>query len=428
LNPGKNILFIYPHYIGHLLKSVLIAKYFLENNWNIYYLSNEGFRNDRLEHFGFHSIITKSFPLSLFGSGKEGNLQIEEYYQLRKQELCTIIHEINPSLLFVDEFCAAELLFLLHWVDYKKITVLSTFLPSFPNNLVPPQSIFAMPSNNTAKIWKEFLDQQSSKVSINNKKEFYKSKLIEEKLPEQFGIWNFNGSHPSFNHIRKWYLVPEEFDFIRQTLMPWEKYMGPMIELTREEKVDKQIQLFLKLSNTDKNKSIIYLSFGTTILTFISEPDVILFYQKFIQIAQKNSHLLFIIKVPYKLLDKLKPLSLNVMLSPFVPQLKLLGVANLFITHGGGNSIYEALYFGVPMIIYPPVDKFDYNGNAARLIYHGIAEKMDIQDNESVILDKISKVLSEVSYKTKAMNFQRLLKDKYSGYYFEESLKEQLFK
>ena len=102
MNPGKNILFIYPHYIGHLLKSVLIAKYFLENNWNIYYLSNEGFRNDRLEHFGFHSIITKSFPLSLFGSGKEGNLQIEEYYQLRKQELCTIIHEINPSLLFVD--------------------------------------------------------------------------------------------------------------------------------------------------------------------------------------------------------------------------------------------------------------------------------------------------------------------------------------
>lgn len=43
----------------------------------------------------------------------------------------------------------------------------------------------------------------------------------------------------------------------------------------------------------------------------------------------------------------------NVLLRPMVPQLELLKRTTVFITHGGMNSVNEALYFDVPLIVVP---------------------------------------------------------------------------
>lgn len=43
----------------------------------------------------------------------------------------------------------------------------------------------------------------------------------------------------------------------------------------------------------------------------------------------------------------------NFMVRPFVPQLEILQHADAFITHGGMNSIHEALYYGVPLVLIP---------------------------------------------------------------------------
>ncbi|MEU8150832.1 macrolide family glycosyltransferase [Nonomuraea sp. NPDC048901] len=43
----------------------------------------------------------------------------------------------------------------------------------------------------------------------------------------------------------------------------------------------------------------------------------------------------------------------NIRVEAFVPQVELLRHASLFITHGGTNSVYEALSFGVPMVVIP---------------------------------------------------------------------------
>jgi MGT family glycosyltransferase len=37
----------------------------------------------------------------------------------------------------------------------------------------------------------------------------------------------------------------------------------------------------------------------------------------------------------------------------FVPQLEVLKRANVFISHGGMNSVSEALYYNVPLVIIP---------------------------------------------------------------------------
>lgn len=43
----------------------------------------------------------------------------------------------------------------------------------------------------------------------------------------------------------------------------------------------------------------------------------------------------------------------NVHLYPYAPQIEILKRSSLFITHGGYNSFNEAVYFGVPMLLWP---------------------------------------------------------------------------
>jgi MGT family glycosyltransferase len=43
----------------------------------------------------------------------------------------------------------------------------------------------------------------------------------------------------------------------------------------------------------------------------------------------------------------------NFIVRPFIAQLEILKRASLFVSHGGSNSVYESLQFGVPLIIVP---------------------------------------------------------------------------
>jgi MGT family glycosyltransferase len=47
------------------------------------------------------------------------------------------------------------------------------------------------------------------------------------------------------------------------------------------------------------------------------------------------------------------PLPGNVVIHSYVPQLEVLQRADTFVTHGGPNSIMEALYYGVPVVVIP---------------------------------------------------------------------------
>ncbi|MCG8352088.1 MAG: hypothetical protein MI924_30345 [Chloroflexales bacterium] len=52
-------------------------------------------------------------------------------------------------------------------------------------------------------------------------------------------------------------------------------------------------------------------------------------------------------------INTLLPIPPNFLVYPSVPQLEVLQHADLFITHGGMNSVHEGLYFGVPQVVVP---------------------------------------------------------------------------
>src|SRR5690606_16141354 len=67
----------------------------------------------------------------------------------------------------------------------------------------------------------------------------------------------------------------------------------------------------------------------------------------------------------------------NVLVLARAPQLWLLPRAAAFITHGGINSVLEAIRTETPMLVVP--QGYDQPGNAARVAFHGAGALLEPQ-------------------------------------------------
>lgn len=72
--------------------------------------------------------------------------------------------------------------------------------------------------------------------------------------------------------------------------------------------------------------------------------------------------------------EALGTLPANLIARSFLPQLEILAHADLFITHGGMNSVNEAIHFGVPMLVLPVLN--DQPMNARQIERNGIGRKL----------------------------------------------------
>ena len=92
---------------------------------------------------------------------------------------------------------------------------------------------------------------------------------------------------------------------------------------------------------------LIYISLGTL---FNLEPD---FYQTCFK-AFEDMKVRVIVAVGLDLeIDRLGPIPANFVVKQFVPQQEILKNADVFITHGGLNSVNGGITYGVPMIVTP---------------------------------------------------------------------------
>jgi MGT family glycosyltransferase len=92
---------------------------------------------------------------------------------------------------------------------------------------------------------------------------------------------------------------------------------------------------------------VIYISMGTVHTTHSD------FYRQCFQ-TFADYPAQFILSVGKHIdLNTLSAIPSNFIVRPSVPQLEVLQRASAFITHGGMNSIHEALYYGVPLILIP---------------------------------------------------------------------------
>ena len=115
-----------------------------------------------------------------------------------------------------------------------------------------------------------------------------------------------------------------------------------------------------------KDKKLIYISLGT-----VFNKDTELFVKIINSIEYEGCEVLVSAGDSF---NKLKYISFkeNVHIEKFVPQINVLYQTDIFITHGGKNSINEALTIGVPMILFPVGGEQQYNAKLAEFINVGI--------------------------------------------------------
>ena len=129
----------------------------------------------------------------------------------------------------------------------------------------------------------------------------------------------------------------------------------------------------------DENKKLIYNSLGTIVNKNID------FYQKCIKAFGNNKEYQIIISIGKSIdIKEFEDLPDNVFIYNYVPQTQVLDYADIFITHGGTNSVNETLLLkNLPLIVIPAMwDQFT------------IAEK--IEKSEAGIVLNIEAVTPEL--------------------------------
>lgn len=117
---------------------------------------------------------------------------------------------------------------------------------------------------------------------------------------------------------------------------------------------------------------IIYISLGTVI------HGATVFFKKCIKaFSGKNVSVIMSVGKTFNI-KRLGEIPDNFIVVNAAPQIRVLKQANVFITHGGMNSVSEAMTFGVPMIVIP--FSADQPTNAEQIEKLGIGVRLDYSD------------------------------------------------
>lgn len=171
------------------------------------------------------------------------------------------------------------------------------------------------------------------------------------------------------------------------------KFLGPSVYERKSDVFD-----FAK-----GNNPVVYISLGTVIKGAVS------FFQNCCE-AFRGENVDVIISVGKRFdVGKLKKVPSNIHVYNSVPQLEVLKMADVFVTHGGMNSVSEALIYGVPMVVIPFVS--DQPVNAQCIEKLGVGKRLEYSfANNNTIKEAVCSVMCDASIKDNIVAVQKLIK------------------
>jgi len=141
----------------------------------------------------------------------------------------------------------------------------------------------------------------------------------------------------------------------------------------------------------DENKKLIYICLGTVFNNNLE------FFKNCIEAFRNSKEFQIILSIGKNLNVKdLGDLPENIFALNYVPQLQVLKQTDIFITHGGINSINEAILLkNLPLIVIPQeADQFD---NAKQIEKYGAGIALDNKTiNQEILKESVLKILKDI--------------------------------
>ena len=225
-------------------------------------------------------------------------------------------------------------------------------------------------------------------------------------------------SHAEFRFVRSRYfhvgvrevpellLFPSEFDFPRR-LLPNQYHIGPFCGRKRDVGAhslafDSVFQQFQNQRAT--GRPLVLCALGTAAWRY---KHINKFVELLVTVTKGARGNLIVAGGEGLLCNNHKDSTSNISFFDEIPQQQALMGTDLFICHGGMNSIVEAIMAGVPMLICPGMSKSDQPGNAARVCYHRIGMKISPKWMRcATIRRKIDSLLTDPTYREQAQKMR----------------------
>jgi UDP:flavonoid glycosyltransferase YjiC (YdhE family) len=320
---AKIIFASYPE-TGHLNASFKIAKGLKSSGHQVSYLSLPDFEEHiRQQGFEFIALFEKLCPKGfLFESAVMNNIENIE----------AVLLQVSKAGQPLDRYLSQELRQILQRVE-PDLLIIDLFLPDFA--LIAAQFGLPLLLLNT-----QFFNPWAERQAVYQP-------LI--KWPELI-------------------LSPREFDFPGAARKKNSRYVESSIDLKRKD-------VPFPWHRLDPHKSLLYCSFG-------SQSHIFNGSQKFFQVVidavvGKDDWQLVLTVGTHLRAEDFHSVPANAILVNTAPQLDILKRASIMLTHGGFNSVKEAIFFGVPMILFPMIR--DHPAIAARVVYHGLGVRGELQ-------------------------------------------------
>ena len=316
-----NILMINVPAEGHVNPSLGIAKALADRGDNVYYISTEKFK-DRLEGVGANVILHENrlHSLEINHSTPEGinsflNVLIQislDILSLTKE----LAKDISFDFVYYDSFGPGELV-----RDYLQVPGFS----SSASFIIPEDYKKNLPLHPDASV--PFEIDEKGKALLETMKQEYgvapKSMLqFMQNQGEQTMVYSSEYFQPQLEEFGEGY-----------------HFIGPSFP-ERKGAHDFPIEQL-------ENEKVLYISMGTVL------DHVEGFFNLCIDAFSDFPGKVVIAAGSSADFTKLKKAPDHFLIKRYVPQLDVLQHTNVFLTHGGMNSVNEAIYYDVPMVVLP---------------------------------------------------------------------------
>ncbi|KEK21967.1 macrolide family glycosyltransferase [Bacillus gaemokensis] len=359
-----NILMINFPAEGHVNPTVGVAKAFVDRGDSVYYITTENFR-ERLENVGVHVRVhpnvleAKKNYITNFHEFLKIHMRISLYILEIVRELS---QDVTFDVVYYDTFGAGKLV--RDYLGIPGISSSSTFV--FPNDFFEKSSLHGQSE------WNVSPDEEMKGLLYQMQEIFGVSPENELQFMRNDGELNIVYTSRYFQPNSDIY---DEKEYV---------FVGPVLVERQQNQDFPLLQL--------KNEKVLYISLGTVLQNMEEFFNICI--EAFADFDGK-----VVIAVGKEIdFNKLSPAPDQFIIRSYVPQLEILQQADVFITHGGMNSVSEAIFYNVPLVVLPH-DK-DQPTIAQRLEELGAGYSLTLKHVDAHKLkEAVSVVLSKDMYR-----------------------------